>query len=230
MTPEEIAKLVAETTAKTIASEFAKRDEAAKKAAEEAKKKAEEEAAKKKEEEDALAAAEKKVKERNQAKTQEELEKERMLNAFKFNSTLNDWLKTNKEFLPGNTEDIINILMAKQYNGDVDKAQELKRAIVEQYIKEQKNLDVLPEYLKAKAEKYAGLSTKEKLEQAENFYDIVETGINTAKNIAKVAAIEKGSGMSADKSAIEEYEEKMLEFSKSAVQESGNTNGGNGGK
>lgn len=230
MTPEEIAKLVAETTAKTIASEFAKRDEAAKKAAEEAKKKAEEEAAKKKEEEDALAAAEKKVKERNQAKTQEELEKERMLNAFKFNSTLNDWLKTNKEFLPGNTEDIINILMAKQYNGDVDKAQELKRAIVEQYIKEQKNLDVLPEYLKAKAEKYAGLSTKEKLEQAENFYDIVETGINTAKNIAKVAAIEKGSGMSGDKSAIEEYEEKMLEFSKSAVQESGNTNGGNGGK
>ena len=190
----------------------------------EAKKKAEEEAKKKKEEDDALKKAEDEVRKKKEAKTAEELEKERFLEAFKWNSTIGDFLKENKEYLPENLEDIINILQAKTYANDLEKAQELKRAVVEQYIKTQSNLDILPESLKAKAEKYAGFTTKEKLERAPDFYDIVETGIHTAKNIKKAEAVEKSGGMDPDKkTAVDDYESKMLEFSKSSFEEnSGN--------
>lgn len=193
-------------------------DEKRKKEDEEARKKAEEEAKKKKDEDDALKKAEEEVRRKKEAKTAEELEKERYLDAFKYNSTVQDFLKDNAEYLPESLADIINILQAKTYANDVEKSQELKRAVVEQYIKIQENLDMLPESLKAKAEKYAGFTTKEKLERAPEFYDIVETGIHTAKNIKKAEAIEKSGGLpTKEKDAIQEYEDKMLQFSKDAI-------------
>lgn len=168
-------------------------------------------------ENDLLKQAEDEVKQRNTAKKAEDLEKERTLEAFKWNATIKDFLKSNKEYLPENLEDIINVLEAKSYASDVEKAQELKRAVVEQYIKNQDNLNNLPDSLKAKAEKYAGFTTKEKLDRALDYYDIVETGIHTAKNIKKAEAIEKGGSESSEKSAVEEYEEKMLNFSKETL-------------
>ena len=195
-----------------IDSKLDAREAERKKAEEEAKKKAEE-GAKKKEEEDNLKKAQEEIQKRNMAKTKEELEKEQMLNAYKFASTIKEFIDTNRKYLPDNTEDLINILQGKTYASDVEKAQELKRAIVEQYIKEQKNLDMLPEHLKTKAEKYAGLSTKEKLEQADNFYDIVETGIHTEKNIKKFEEMQKGGSGSQSGNAVSDYESKMLKFS-----------------
>lgn len=192
------------------------------KEAEAARKKAEADAKKKADEDDALKKAEDEVLKKRAAKTAEELEKEKYLEAFKWNSTIGDFLKANAEYLPENLADIINVLQAKTYSNDVEKAQELKRAVVEQYIKNQANLDILPDSLKAKAEKFAGFTTKEKLERAPDFYDIVETGIHTAKNIKKAEAVEKGDGTANGNDAIKEYENKMLEFSKAAVTEQGN--------
>ena len=58
-----------------------------------------------------------------------------------------------------------------------------------------------------------------------NFYDIVETGIHTAKNIKKAEAIEKSGGLPGkEKDAIQEYEDKMLQFSKDAVAQSAEGN------
>lgn len=214
---------------KRMDARFKERDEADAKKAEEEAKKREEEEKKKALEADKLKAAEEKVKADKLAKNSEEQEKQRMMDAFKFNSLLPDFLKDNKDFLPENLEDILNILQAKTYGSDVEKAQELKRAVIEQYIKNQANIDLLPDTLKAKAEKYSGLTTKEKLEQAPNFYDIVETGIHTAKNVKKAEAIEKGGGMKNDeKSATKEYEEKMLQFSKDAI--AGSSDKGGDGK
>lgn len=218
MNEEQMKQLIA-SLSKTIDDKLAAAEEKRKKDAEEADKKAKEDAKKKAEEDDALKAAEKKVLETKTAKNAEELEKERMMNAFKFNSTLKEFIKNNKDFLPDNLEDILNILEAKTYQTDVEKAQELKRAIVEQYIKKQENMDMLPDSLKSKAEKFASFTTKQKLESAPDFYDIVETGIHTAKNIKKVEAIEKSGGLgSGEKTAIQDYEEKMVEFSKEAVK------------
>lgn len=215
---------------KRMDARFKERDDAAAKKAEEEAKKREEEEKKKALEADKLKAAEEKVKADKLAKTTEEQEKQRMMDAFKFNSLLKDFLKDNKDFLPDTLEDIINILEAKTYANDIEKAQELKRAVIEQYIKNQANIDLLPDSLKSKAEKYAGLTTKEKLEQAPNFYDIVETGIHTAKNVKKAEAIGKGGGLNDgdEKTATKEYEEKMLQFSKDAIN--GTSDKGGDGK
>lgn len=214
---------------KRMDARFKERDDAAAKKAEEDAKKREEEEKKKSLEADKLKAAEEKVKADKLAKTTEEQEKQRMMDAFKFNSLLGDFLKDNKDYLPENLADIINILQAKTYGSDVEKAQELKRAVIEQYIKNQANIDLLPDTLKAKAEKYAGFTTKEKLEQAPNFYDIVETGIHTAKNVKKAEAIQKGGGLNDgdEKTATKEYEEKMLQFSKDAINGSSDKGGDN---
>lgn len=206
-----------------VDSKLSEYDKKAKEEAEAARK-AEEEAKKKKaEDDDAVKAAEKKVKEQKDAKNAEELEKMRFMNAFKFASTVKDFLKDNKNFLPENLEAIINILEAKTYGSDIEKETELKRAIIEQYVKEQKNLDLLPDHLRSKAEKYAGFTTKEKMDSAADYYDIVETGIHTAKNIKKVEAVEKAGGLGdGEKTAVQDYEEKMLEYSKEAVDGSKN--------
>lgn len=224
MNEEQMNKML-EAFGKMVDSKLKAYDDDRKKAEEEARKKAEEEAKKKKDDDDALKKAEEEVRKRKEAKTAEELEKEKYLDAFKYNATVQDFLKDNAEYLPESLADIINILQAKTYANDVEKSQELKRAVVEQYIKIQDNLDILPESLKAKAEKYAGFTTKEKLERAPEFYDIVETGIHTAKNIKKAEAIEKSGGMSVkEKDAVQEYEEKMLQFSKDAVAQSAEGN------
>lgn len=226
MDPKQMEQLM-QGIGKLIDDKLNAYDDKRKSEEEEAKKKAEEEAKKKAEDDDALKKAEEEVKKRNAQKTQEELQKERFLDAFKYNSTIKEFLKNNRDYLPENLEDIINILDAKVYKDDLEKAQELKRAVVEQYIKKQENLDMLPDSLKAKAEKYAGFTTKEKLDRALDFYDIVETGIHTAKNIKKVEALQKsGDGAQTD-DAVQNYENKMLEFSKSVVKGSDN-NSGNG--
>jgi len=220
MNEEQFAKFMSKI-GEMIDQKLDEREEKRQKAEEEAKKKAEEEAKKKKDDDDELKRAEEEVKRRKEAKNAKELEKERYLAAFKWNATIKDFLKENKEFLPENLEDIINVLEAKTYANDVEKAQELKRAVVEQYIKNQANIDILPESLKAKAEKYSGFTTKEKLERAPDFYDIVETGIHTAKNIKKAEAIEKSGNIGGEKDAVKEYEEKMLQFSQDAMKEAG---------
>lgn len=211
---EELLKGISDMMDKKLSAYDAKRKEEE----ETEKKKAEEEAKKKAIESDALKSAEEEVKKRKAEKTQADMEKERFLEAVKWNAGLNDFLTNNAEYLPENLADIIKVLEAKTYTDDVEKAQELKRAVVEQYIKHQENIDILPESLKSKAEKYAGFTTKEKLETAPDYYDIVETGIHTAKNIKKAEAIEKGgSGNSGGKSATQEYEEKMLKFSQDTI-------------
>ena len=75
----------------------------------------------------------------------------------------------------------------------------------------------------------AEFTTQEKLNRASEFYDIVETGIHTAKNIKKVEAMDKANGNPGDgsKTATQEYEDKMLQFSKEALTPS-STNGGDG--
>lgn len=218
---EEQMKQLMEMFNKTIEAKFKERDDAAAKKAEEEAKKREEEEKKKALEADKLKAAEERVKAEKEAKTREELEKQIYLDSFKYNSTIKDFLKDNAEFLPENLADIINVLEGKTYGSDVEKAQELKRAVIEQYIKRQDNLDNLPDSLKAKAEKFAGFTTKEKLDRAADFYDIVETGIHTAKNVKKVEAIGKsGNMMGGEKDAVKEYENNMLEFSKAAMEDS----------
>jgi len=226
---EEQMKQLLDMFDKRLDEKLSARDEAAKKAAEEAAKKAEEEKKKQELENDKLKAAEEKVKKEKEAKAAADAEKKIYLEAFKYNSTLKQFVEDNKDFLPENLGAIIDALQTKQYTGDVEKANELKRAVIEQYIKKQENLDNLPDSLKAKAEAFAEFTTQEKLNRAAEFYDIVETGIHTAKNIKKVEAMEKGGGNPGDgsKTANQEYEEKMLQFSKEALAP-GSTNNGDG--
>lgn len=211
---EELLKSIGEMMDKKLSAYDSKRKEEE----EEAKKKADEDAKKKAIESDSLKSAEEEVRKRKAEKNQADMEKERFLEAVKWNAGLKEFLANNAEYLPENLADIINVLEAKTYTDDVEKAQELKRAVVEQYIKHQENIEILPDSLKAKAEKYAGFTTKEKLETAPEYYDIVETGIHTAKNIKKAEAIEKGGNFGiGEKSAAQEYEEKMLNFSKETI-------------
>lgn len=226
---EEQMKQLLDMFDKRLDEKLKARDEEAAKKAEEARKKAEEEEKKKALENDKLKAAEEKVRKEKEAKAAADKEKQIYLEAFKYNSTLKQFIEENKDFLPENLGAIIDALQTKQYTGDVEKANELKRAVIEQYIKTQANLDNLPDSLKAKAEAFAEFTTQEKLNRASEFYDIVETGIHTAKNIKKVEAMDKANGNPGDgsKTATQEYEDKMLQFSKEALAP-GSTNGGDG--
>lgn len=227
---EEMMNKILEAFDKKLDEKLKAHDEEAKKAAEEAAKKAEEEKRKKELENDKLKDAEDKVKKEKEAKEAADAEKKVYLEAFKYNSTLKQFIDDNKDFLPENLGAIIDALQVKQYTGDVEKANELKRAVIEQYIKKQENIDNLPDSLKAKAEAFAEFTTQEKLNKAGDFYDIVETGIHTAKNIKKFEAMEKGGGNPDGdaKSAAQEYEDKMLQFSKEALNTSSSNNGGDG--
>lgn len=192
------------------------RMDAKEKADEQAKKDAEEAAKKKKEEEesDAFKAAQKKVEEQKKQSAGIDAEKAKFLNAVKFNANMKEFLESNKEYLPDTLPDVIKVLTGRTYDSDVDKAQEMMRAVVESYVAQQANIDLLPESFKTKAEKYAGLTTKEKLAQADSFYDIVETGLHTAKNIKKFEQLQKGGKLDGQGEAGQEYENKLIAYSK----------------
>ena len=173
-----LAKENADLKAKVDAYEKAKADD-------EAKKKDKE-----KENNDDLATKAAKEREAAEAKAKDSKAIE---HAVKFNSNLEKWTKDNATLLPKNMASIIEQANKEKYDSEIQKANDIKVAVVQEFFAQQSNLDLLTDSQKELFADFKNLTKNVKQERVQQFYDSVfEPTLGSLSKIRKAEALQKG--------------------------------------
>lgn len=135
--------------------------------------------------------------------------------ALKFNLGVADFVKTHKDLLSTEVEDVIKQAEKETYDSALEKASAVKAAIVKAFFSVQANIDDLSSSRKAKIEDYLKLTPKGRAEKAPDVFEIFEDAIETMKKVKKAQELGKASGGATGGSKTENaYKEKLMNISK----------------
>lgn len=132
-----------------------------------------------------------------------------LANAIKFNMSVDGFIKDNEAILPKEARTLFDTVNNKVYSTDVDKANVLRKGLIEQFIELKENFDILPSSLKEKANRFKALTDDEKVKQSGKFWDIVEIGASQKVLIRKAEQFKKQGGQE-QKSEFSEFEKRVL--------------------
>lgn len=85
-----------------------------------------------------------------------------LANAIKFNLSIESFIKDNEAILPKEAKALFDTVNSKVYSTDVEKANVLRKGLIDQFIELKENFDILPNSLKERAGKYKALTDDEK--------------------------------------------------------------------
>lgn len=136
--------------------------------------------------------------------------------ALKFNLSASDFVKTHKDLLPSEVEDILKESDKEKYDSAIEKANALKAGMVKAFFAVQANLDFLTASHKTKIEDYFKLSKNGREEKAAAiFEDVFEPALETMKKVKKAEEVGKSSGGFASGNKVENaYKEKLMNVSR----------------
>ena len=132
-----------------------------------------------------------------------------LANAIKFNMSVDGFIKDNEAILPKEARALFDTVNNKVYSTDVEKANVLRKGLIEQFIELKENFDILPSSLKEKANRFKALTDDEKVKQSGKFWDIVEIGASQKVLIRKAEQFKKQGGQE-QKSEFSEFEKRVL--------------------
>ena len=136
--------------------------------------------------------AEKKAKEQNEAGEQQaQIEK-----AVGFNMNIAKFAEDYKNVLPQSVKSIIETANKKTYASQTIKADEVRKAIIDAYVEIEKNVEALPDSVRAKVAHYKELAEDAKKAKSANFWEIVEIGTAMAKEKNRANAVNMANGNS----------------------------------
>lgn len=134
--------------------------------------------------------AEKKAKEQNEAGEQQaQIEK-----AVGFNMNIAKFAEDYKNVLPQSVKSIIETANKKTYASQTIKADEVRKAIIDAYVEIEKNVEALPDSVRAKVAHYKELAEDAKKAKSANFWEIVEIGTAMAKEKNRANAVNMANG------------------------------------
>lgn len=107
--------------------------------------------------------------------------------AMAFNLSCDKFLKDNERLLPETINTILTAYKSRQYNGDIEQANNYRKVILDEIFAEQKNIDIMPESAKARILAYKGLAESDKLDKTSAFYDLVDTFLTIKKGTIQAA-------------------------------------------
>lgn len=135
--------------------------------------------------------------------------------ALKFNLGVSEFVKSHKDLLTTEVEDVIKQAEKETYDSAIEKASAVKAGIIKAFFSVQANVDDLSSSRKAKIEDYLKLTPKGRAEKASDVYEIFEDAIETAKKVKKAQELGKASGGHAGGSKQENaYKEKLMNVSR----------------
>ena len=114
-----------------------------------------------------------------------------------------------KAFLPSETESIVNFVNGQKHENKIDKARDLKVALMDAFFKVQKNIDVLNSTFKDKVSAYNGLTQEAKRKEANVYWEVLEVALENHKLIGKGQAANRANGQPGGGSD-EEYNAKVF--------------------
>lgn len=134
-----------------------------------------------------------------------------LANAIKFNLGIENFIKDNEAILPKEAKALFDTVNLKVYSTDVEKANVLRKGLIDQFIELKENFDILPNSLKERANKYKALTDDEKAKQSGQFWDIVEIGAAHKVLIRKAEQLSKNGGQEA-KTEFSEFEKRVFDL------------------
>lgn len=114
--------------------------------------------------------------------------------ALGFNMKIGDFAEKYKDVLPTTTGAILDAANKKTFSGAVEKADEIRKALIDGYLEVKENYDKMPASLKDRAARYMALTEEGKRKNSADFFDLVEIGAEMCFNEKRAAALQRANG------------------------------------
>ena len=127
----------------------------------------------------------------------------------KFNLSVKDFVEKNKSILPEESVKILSNVESKNYKNDNEKANAVRKNLIESFLEKKENIDCLESSMKARAENFKALAETDKERRSKEFWDLVEIGVALKYNKNKAQELNKVNGVNASSSG-NPLEDKIL--------------------
>jgi hypothetical protein len=137
-------------------------------------------------------------------------------NALKFNLSVNDFVKNNKDILTADIEGILKAAEKENYDTAFNKANAVKVGMIGTFFSVQANMDLLTVAQKSQLEDFQKLTKNGKEEKAEHvFENIFEPAIEMLKKVKKAEELGKAkNGFSTGSSVENDYKQRLINQAK----------------
>lgn len=124
--------------------------------------------------------------------------------AIKFNLSISEFVSKNKNILPDETENIIKTAEERNFKNSSEKANAIRKGIIEAFVKYKENVEKLPQSIQAEVARFNSFTEREKEAQSKRFWSIVEVGAEYKILSRKAEQLQNNGGHgAAENSAFE---------------------------
>lgn len=140
----------------------------------------------------------------------------RLESNLRFNMTLPDFVKSNRDLLPSDVEGVLKVAEKENYDTVIDKANAVKVGIITAFFAQQSNLELLTPSQKTQFEDFQKLTKNGRDDKAEHIYEnIFEPALETLRKVKKAEELGKArNGFATANSVEEEYKERLMKLSR----------------
>ena len=135
------------------------------------------------------------AKEKMSEKEKEDALQKKTEAALRFNMKIGEFAEKYKDVLPSATGAILKEAEGKTFGSEAEKADEVRKTLIEAYLEEQKNVDEMPPSLRAKAEVFKGLTEDAKRRRSAEFIEILEMSAELAYERRRALAVAKANAV-----------------------------------
>lgn len=114
----------------------------------------------------------------------------------KFNLSVSKFVEDNKSLLPDEAAKILATVATKTFKDENEKANTVRQSLLDSFLSQKENIDVLTAPMKARAESYKALAESDKLRKSSEFWELVETGAALKQLSRKAEALNRANGIS----------------------------------
>lgn len=132
--------------------------------------------------------------------------------AIKFNLSISEFVSKNKNILPDETENIIKTAEERNFKNSSEKANAIRKGIIEAFIKYKENVEKLPQSIQAEVARFNSFTEHEKEAQSKRFWSIVEVGAEYKILSRKAEQLQNNGGHGAAENSA--FEQRFLEQGK----------------
>lgn len=132
--------------------------------------------------------------------------------AIKFNLSISEFVSKNKNILPDETENIIKTAEERNFKNSSEKANAIRKGIIEAFVKYKENVEKLPQSIQAEVARFNSFTEREKEAQSKRFWSIVEVGTEYKILSRKAEQLQNNGGNGAAENSA--FEQRFLEQGK----------------
>lgn len=146
----------------------------------------------------------------NEKKEKEEADE--LEGAIKFNLSISEFVSKNKNILPDETANIIKTAEERNFKNSSEKANAIRKGIIEAFVKYKENVEKLPQSIQAEVARFNSFTEREKEAQSKRFWSIVEVGVECKILSRKAEQLQNNGGHGAAENSA--FEQRFLEQGK----------------